>query len=128
MRPCRVRPTALLRTSWQAVAGDTCNKWSQEVVTSLEMLKHGISSSKVHLSGHRSPRPILLKTHDSLATTGGTIPGHLCELSTVRWALNLPHHAPWNAATIRADFGILAYLRTNVCIFFFSLRTVTVLC
>ena len=56
------------------------------MVTSLEMLKHGMSSSKVHLSGHRSPRPILLKTQDLLATTGRTISGHLCELSTVRWS------------------------------------------
>jgi hypothetical protein len=27
-----------------------------------------------------------LKTHDALATTGGTISGHLDELSTVRWS------------------------------------------
>jgi hypothetical protein len=50
------------------------------------MPKHGMSSSKVYLSGHRSPSPILLKTHDALATTGGTISGHLDELSTVRWS------------------------------------------
>jgi hypothetical protein len=58
----------------------------RKVVTSRETPKHGMPSSKVHLSGHRSPRSILLKTQDSLATTGGTISGHLCELSTVRWS------------------------------------------
>ena len=43
------------------------------MVTSREMLKQGISSRKVHLFGHQNLRSILLKTHDSLATTGRTI-------------------------------------------------------
>jgi hypothetical protein len=54
------------------------------VVTSRETLKHGVSSSKAHLSGHQNPSSIVLKTHDSLVTTGGAISGHLCEPSTTR--------------------------------------------
>jgi hypothetical protein len=58
----------------------------RKVVTSRETPKHGMPSSKVHLSGHRSHSPILLKTHDSLTTIGGTISGRLGEPSTVRWS------------------------------------------